>query len=139
MHRHGHHARFAGRRHAFPGLGILWMIGMGYLFLHGWWWPGILVLVGISMILGAIDREIAPPPAPGNFEPPQMPAPPAPAPAAPRPFIQTPAASSHRIDLLPATCFRCGAPVRAHEVKWTGAQAAACAYCGTNLSMKGSK
>jgi hypothetical protein len=27
------------------------------LAFTGWWWPGILVLVGMSAILGAISRK----------------------------------------------------------------------------------
>ena len=52
MYRHSHHSRFGHRHHGFPGMGIVWLIGLGFLFLHGWWWPGILILVGISMLIG---------------------------------------------------------------------------------------
>ena len=138
MYRHKHHSRFGHPRHAFPGMGIIWMIGLGFLFLHGWWWPGILILVGLSMLVGSIEAETAQrPPEVQNVQPPQPAPPPAPVQAAPAPFLQTPAAAGHRVDLLPATCPRCGGPIRAHEVKWTGVQAAACPYCGTNLPMHG--
>ena len=136
---HGHrHDR--GYRHPMRGLGgILWILGFFILARYGWWWPGILVLIGISMLMGSIFRETEPP---QTFENPQPPkAPPSystpVSPPAPAPVTQAPAASAHRVDLLPATCSRCGAPMRAHEVKWTGAQSASCPYCGSTLAMGG--
>ncbi len=120
--------RFARPRHPFHA--AIWMIGLGVLFLWGHWWPGILVLIGLSMIVGAFSR----PPAPRPFDEPfdenrrPYPPPPPPAPAPPTDY--------HRVDLLPATCPRCGAPVRAYEVKWSGSQAASCAYCGSKLPSK---
>jgi hypothetical protein len=37
-------------------MGGIWLIGIAVLAVTGWWWPGILVLVGASAILGAITR-----------------------------------------------------------------------------------
>lgn len=114
-----------------PFHGAIWLIGLGILFLFGHFWPGILLLIGISMILEAVFRGSAsqwpqnPPPAPMPFPPPTAPTP---APA--------PVASIHRVDLLPANCPQCGGPLRSYEVKWTGAQSAACPFCGSNLPMK---
>ena len=31
--------------------GGIWLIGMGILFATGLWWPGMLVLVGLTAIL----------------------------------------------------------------------------------------
>jgi len=36
--------------------GFFWMIGLAVLFYTGLWWPGILILIGISTILGAATR-----------------------------------------------------------------------------------
>ena len=51
-----------------------------------------------------------------------------PAPGAPR--------GEHRLELLPATCPTCGAPLHGKDVKWTGAQSADCPSCGANLPMR---
>jgi len=135
MHRHRHNPRF---KRPWNGLhGILWIIGLVLLARHGWWWPGILVLIGISMIIESALSQGAPQVL-DNPEPPKAAPPPFiyPPPAAPAPFSHIPVASGHRVELLPATCSRCGAPIRAHEVKWTGTQSAACPYCGSTLAMK---
>ena len=135
IHRYGQ--RFARRANHNPLNGAIWLIGLGVLFYTGHWWPGILVLIGISLVLSAVWRgtdsladtpgEISAPPsepvrsAPEPFVTPQT----APAPA--------PASNAPRFDLLPANCPRCGAPVRSSEVKWTGSHAATCSYCGSNI------
>ena len=40
--------------------GAVWLIGLAVIAWQGWWWPGILVLVAISMILEAVIMKIAP-------------------------------------------------------------------------------
>jgi hypothetical protein len=114
------------------------MIGIGVLMLWGHWWPGIIILIGLSMVLGAFWKTSEPPTF-ENPEPPTIP----PAPAAPAPVVTripvvqpAPVSSVHRTDLLPSNCPHCGAPVRANDVKWMGTQSAACAYCGSTLPMK---
>ena len=37
--------------------GGVWLIGLAVLFMTGWWWPGILVLVGISSLLGGMGAH----------------------------------------------------------------------------------
>ena len=37
--------------------GAIWTFGIAVLAVTGWWWPGIMVLVGLSAILGAITRK----------------------------------------------------------------------------------
>ncbi len=115
--------------------GIIWIIGIIILASYNWWWPGILVVLGISIFYEAILRQLVP----GAFieEKPaqtsQVTAPPA---AAIPPLQATPVAvQEHRIDLLPQVCPSCNAPIRGNEVKWTGLQSANCPYCGTNLPM----
>ncbi|HEY9151855.1 MAG TPA: hypothetical protein VIN60_03140 [Anaerolineales bacterium] len=112
-----------------------WLIGLAILFFWGHWWPGILILIGLSIILEGVFRGSAPnwnqnPPPPPSIDP--MPAPMPMTPAAAAPVTD----SIHRTDLLPGTCPHCGAPIRASEVKWTGAQSASCGYCSSNLPMK---
>lgn len=125
-------ARFAHRGHSLNS--IIWIIGLVVLFYTGHWWPGIMILVGISMLLSAAWRESElPSPAPTLEERTRSSPPPVITilpPASPAPESPTRAAPTA---LLPANCPRCGAPVRATEVKWTGANSAACAYCGSNL------
>ncbi len=118
------------------------MIGLAVLFFTGLWWPGILVLVGISMVLQWVfsqeqlqpfQTQSAPAPRPAAPQPVTAP----PAPASPVVFSQpAPAPAYHPVQLLPPTCSRCGGPVRAHEVIWTGSRSAACAYCGSALTLK---
>lgn len=139
---HGHRARFGHHHHGMPFMGAIWMIGLGFLMLFGHFWPGIIILIGLSMIMSAFWRGASQQTF-DNPEPPTIPparpisTPPAP-PVSPMPFTSpAPVASTvHRTDLLPATCPHCGGPVRANDVKWMGTQSAACAYCGSTLPMK---
>jgi hypothetical protein len=111
--------------------GAVWLIGLAILAWQGWWWPGILVLVALSMLLEGALMALAPHAfveEPGATLPPQPLAPAMPpAPAAP---------PEHRLELLPATCPSCGAPIRGQAVKWTGPQSADCPYCSANLPMR---
>lgn len=109
--------------------GAIWMIGLAILFWRDWWWPGILVLVGISMAIEGILMQFAP----QAFEKPEQAEPIPPTSAAPVQAISP--TLEHRLELLPAACPRCGGPIRGHEVKWTGPQSADCPYCGANLPM----
>jgi hypothetical protein len=134
---HGQRARF-GHHRGYPFQGAIWMIGIGILMLWGHWWPGIIILVGLSMILGTFWKESAP----QTFEDVEQPTIPPVPPVSVPPVMQipvvtpAPAATTHRLDLLPANCPHCGGPVRSHDVKWTGSQSAACPYCGSMLPMK---
>jgi hypothetical protein len=113
--------------------GWFWLIGLAILFSSGHGvWPGILVLIGLSMVFGSLFREER---RPEKQEPPFDPySQPVTPPPAPKP-VSSPD-PIHSVDLLPATCPQCGGPVRSYEVKWTGAQRAACPYCGSNLPLK---
>jgi len=114
--------------------GAFWIIGLAILFLWGHIWPGILILVGLSIIFEGLFRGAAsqwhqnppPPPIDPNSNPMPMPMSPPAAPVEP----------IHRTDMLPGTCPHCGAPIRPAEVKWTGDKSASCGYCGSNLPMK---
>jgi len=118
--------------------GVIWVIGIYFLWTRSWWWPGILVLVAISALYEAFVRRFIPEgyieekptsvPTPDQVNPqPEV----IPSPVTP----PTPAFQEHRIDLLPQVCPSCNAPIRGHEVRWTGTQSANCPYCGTNLPM----
>lgn len=138
---HRHHAHFAHRGHPFSG--AIWLVGIGIMMLTGFWWPGILVLIGLSLILEAVFKESTPQifddVRPSSVV---VDAPPPAASAPVRPVVTMPVAppapayTTHRLDLLPANCPHCGGPIRSYEVKWTGPQAASCPYCGSVLPMK---
>ncbi|MGQ9888882.1 MAG: hypothetical protein ACUVSX_10390 [Aggregatilineales bacterium] len=36
---------------------LVWLFGLAFLFTTDWWWPGIVALVGLSMVLSAIDKH----------------------------------------------------------------------------------
>ncbi len=38
-------------------IAAVWLIGLGILFMIGYIWPGILILIGITMIVNATMRE----------------------------------------------------------------------------------
>jgi hypothetical protein len=114
----------------------VWLIGLAILAWRGWWWPGILILVGLSMILEVLLKRYAP--QAFELEEPSMPSPQATTP----PVTSSPGVSSpvvpipgHSVDLLPTSCPKCGGPIRGHEVKWNGPRSAECPYCGGNLPM----
>ena len=35
--------------------GFVFLMGLAILALTGWWWPGILILLGVASILGALN------------------------------------------------------------------------------------
>ena len=109
----------------------VWVIGLAILAWRDWWWPGILVLVAISLVLEAVLMQYAP----QAFEKMEPPSSPSPVAATPMPSSIAPSVSEHRLDLLPSVCAMCGGPIHGHEVKWTGPQSADCPYCGANLPM----
>jgi hypothetical protein len=110
--------------------GAVWLIGLVVLAVNNWWWPGILVLVAISMLLEGVIMLMAPDAV--EYEGVESPSPQEPSTPGPSPVP----APEHRFELLPTTCPNCGGPIRGHEVTWTGAQSADCPYCGANLPMK---
>jgi hypothetical protein len=116
----------------------IWLIGLGFLALTGNWWPGILILVGISLLVSGLIPPFGPPRFDEPPEDPQGPPPPPrwpepPPPPQPRP---APPVAVHPIERLPDVCPQCGGPVRKNDVKWVGAQSATCAYCGSSLPLK---
>jgi DNA-directed RNA polymerase subunit RPC12/RpoP len=116
---------------------MVWLIGLVVIALTDSWWPGILILVIISVLLdSAMKRgdkdetgEELPEPM-VEKKPDETPSPP------PRVETAAPPVGTHRADWLPLNCPKCGAPTRAAEVRWTGDSSAACPYCGSNLPLK---
>ena len=106
--------------------GAIWLIGLAILIWQGWMWPGILVLLALSMLVEALLMRRAP----QAFEQAEPAAPGSPTMSSSPTTAQPP---EHRADLLPSSCPKCGAPVRGEEVKWTGARSADCSHCGANL------
>jgi hypothetical protein len=111
--------------------GAIWLLGLAILAWQNWWWPGILVLAGLSLALEGVLKQYAP----QAFETIEPPSSPSPADKSPLPSSPAPSASQHRLDLLPSVCPKCGGPIRGHEVQWTGPQSADCPYCGASLPM----
>jgi len=126
--------RYARPRRRFHA--VIWLLGLAILMWTGRWWPGLLVLVVISILLeGAINRrrggefEDLRPPETG-VEPNEVVTPQPPVESFPIPVER------HHAEWLPIYCPQCGAPTRAAEVRWTGDASAACPYCGSNLPLK---
>jgi len=116
--------------------GALWLVGLAVLAWTDSWWPGILILVALSVVLEAIlarrgARTLPEMRPPTGRTAPGLEKPPPPLAATPEP-AQTPPA-----DWLPASCPRCGGPIRETEVKWISPRSAECSFCGTILSAKG--
>src|SRR3990172_258754 len=113
----------------------LWLVGLAILALSGAWWPGILVLVALSLLLEGILRRFAPQafeePLPETLAPQQASV----APQVPVERIPVPS-PPHPEEWLPITCPKCGGPTRGSEVRWTSATSADCPFCGTSLPMK---
>jgi hypothetical protein len=117
--------------------GAIWLIGLAILAVNNWWWPGILVLIALSMLFEAILMQVKPE-AFEKVETPEVSTSPSAGPETLPSFQPSPAPVNpeHRLDLLPSVCPKCGGPIRGHEVKWTSTQTADCPYCGAKLPME---
>jgi DNA-directed RNA polymerase subunit RPC12/RpoP len=115
----------------------VWLIGLGVLFLLRSFWPGILILIGVSIVIQALlpEAEAAvPEPVPPAAEPPAAPevveeealADPVP------PLDEELHAMSGE---LPAECPACGGPVRenAQAVLPAGKGQVVCPFCGRKI------
>lgn len=116
---------------------MVWLIGLVVIALTDNWWPGILILVIISVLLeSAVKRGDQ---SDGDEEEsetvtekkPEV----APSPTS-RAETVPPPVGTQRAEWLPLACPKCGAPTRAADVHWTGNASAACPYCGSNLPLK---
>lgn len=116
----------------------VWVFGIGVIAMFDFWWPGILFLIGLSFLLGAVfpDKEKTEDAYSDKLEEPS----PAPQPSqAPHPneFPQpvppsTPPSSSR--GWLPARCPACGAPLTPTEALWIDDTHAECSYCHTPIT-----
>jgi hypothetical protein len=120
----------------------IWLVGLAVLAWTGKWWPGILVLLAVSVVYEALLRRFAPtafvpeePEKPEALKEPET-SPDAAPMAAPVQNPPPPLVPQHRAELLPSECPKCGGPIRIQEVTWTGVQSADCPYCGANLPME---
>lgn len=44
-----------GTRQALP-IGAIWLIGIAVLAITNWWWPGILILIGLTSFVSMMNR-----------------------------------------------------------------------------------
>lgn len=117
----------------------IWLIGIGVLALTHHWWPGILVLIGISMVVGALTETKTAPRQGGFPNPPEPPATPQP-PARPQVvnppglFSAAPAPPADDLSWLPSNCPACGGPLTVTGIKMETPRSAACPFCGTKIN-----
>ena len=123
----------------------IWLIGLGILWLFDLWWPGILILIGITMLIGVANRETggisANPAKTGGevvdvepaAEPEQVAAEADGIPAC-EPVVEK-VEVAEVTSRLPSNCPMCGAPVNENKVVWRGLDEAHCAFCDTKLPL----
>ena len=130
----------------------VWLIGLGILWITNLWWPGILILIGISMLVqvlvrsSAVEPAIAPPPATTPMKEAVLVEEPKKDTAWESEKAETPAfiqsedpgtTTAHNEILLPKVCPVCGGPVaeNAHKVEWLGEKTARCPFCNAVLNL----
>lgn len=128
------------RRNLIAGI---WLIGLGLLFLVDFFWPGVLILIGLTMIVTALmppeKREmppVVPPVAPiraAASEPPPAPVKEEPLP----PVLAARAEQLYNQSLLPETCPACGGPIKqnAARVVWEDGATAVCPFCASKVKV----
>ena len=98
--------------------GAIWMLGIAALAITGWWWPGIMIVVAISLLTEAAVRYSI---------------------SKQTEDVGTATAESdltaRRTEALPDTCPKCGSPATLTNAEWTGPLSANCAFCGASLPM----
>lgn len=137
----------------------VWMIGMGYLFFTGNWWPGMFYLIGISILLEVVlklvfaatisgdsynEEELSAPMPDGRLDLEDDDLIPDPVPSSNNTRMQRldpdalPAkklSREYRMDLLPSNCPNCGAPIGKNDVEMVGIKTAKCGFCGSNMTL----
>lgn len=96
--------------------GAIWLIGLAILFWKGWWWPGILILLGVSGLFQGIVQLYL------SRQKEQD-----------KKLEQEKSLAAERGKWLPATCPKCGGPISGANVNWSGPDTGDCPYCHANL------
>lgn len=140
-------------------IAAVWLIGLGLLFMVNYIWPGILILIGITMIVNATMHEepTVMPPTDDTLRQAQRTAPnPLAEPVEARvadPSTSTATAALgeslpavlaseaerlYLVSKLPENCPACGAPMRANAEKltWHEDNSLSCGFCGYRLTIK---
>lgn len=138
----------------------IWLIGLGILFLVRNIWPGILILIGLTMIVNVLikdEAQVIPPTTVPEQRPPAdvvdgvevtpkpektaetMPYDPPEAGGEPLPAVL--ATEGERLFLasqLPDKCPACNAPMKpnAEKLKWNPDNSVECMFCGYRLTIK---
>jgi len=107
----------------------IWLIGLAILFYFDWIWPGILVLVAISILYQAAIQRLVPEAVEEEKPETEMLQPAKPA------AVEKPAPVEYPLHRLPSECPKCAGPIRGQEVRWTSPYSADCPYCGANLPL----
>jgi hypothetical protein len=117
---------------------LIWLVGLAILAWTNGWWPGILLLIGLSIIFETFLKWFAPHAYQDATEVPPQPSEQVSTSTAQPSVLSVPPAPewTGRDDWLPSTCPKCGAPTRASQVRWSGPSSAACPYCGINLPLQ---
>jgi len=129
-------------------MAAIWLIGLGILFLIDRIWPGILILIGLSMLVGVLFPQEAKSAAPAA--PPEKSAVPVP----PVDIVEgqtvetaheetlppTLAGEGNRLyfaSRLPEKCPACDAPMKinAEKMEFNDDQSTNCIFCGYRLEL----
>lgn len=127
---------FRARRRGGQLIGVIWLFGLAFLAFTNRWWPGILILVGITMIASMVLNRATLPDGPDLAPPPPPPHPvdaptPFAAPASDVTRTQTPPRAAP-IE-LPDRCPNCGGPTGAAAAQSLQQDPTVCPYCGSRL------
>ncbi len=146
-------------------IAAIWLIGLGILFMVNYIWPGILILIGLTMIVRATmtdEATIIPPGTSGVStgpkaeiiepidvtaraveEKPEVTAYDPPEAGSGEPLPAVLASEGDRLFLanqLPKLCPACNAPLRenAEKLTWHGDNSVSCMFCGYRMTVKAS-
>jgi hypothetical protein len=147
-------------------IAAIWLIGLGILFMVHYIWPGILILIGLTMIVRATmtdEATVIPPATSGDratqpkaeiIDPidvtarpvedkPEVTAYEPPEAGSGEPLPAVLASEADRLYLanqLPELCPACNAPMRenAGKLTWHGDNSVSCMFCGYRMTVKAS-
>lgn len=129
-------------------MAAVWLIGLGVLFLINRVWPGILILIGLSMLVGVLFPHEGQPVAPATpIEKPTTPVPPVDIvegqtvePDHAETLPPALAGEGNRLyfaSRLPENCPACDAPMKSNAEKmvYNDDQSTSCIFCGYRLEL----